>query len=103
VLLSTVINNKQPFLLSLSLPDSLQKGHLDAVEFLLASNAYPNFMEATGNRSTPLDYAAVNNHQAVVDMLTAYGGLPVATIQELAATSIQAAYVAKCRQPRVHS
>lgn len=44
-------------------------GFLDVVTALLAAGANPNATERTEERSTPLDYAAVNSHHDVVAVL----------------------------------
>lgn len=56
---------------------------------LLDAGAYPNFMEINGNKSTPLDYALINNHIDVARLISERGGLGILDIRELAATSIQ--------------
>ena len=38
------------------------QGHSGIIQILLQHNAYPNFMEVNGNKSTPLDYAYVGGY-----------------------------------------
>lgn len=74
-----------------SLP-CVPQGHINVVSTLLDAGAYPNFMEANGNKSTPLDYALVNNHVEVARLLSQRGGLGILDIRELAASCIQRQY-----------
>ena len=62
---------------------------MDVVRQLLDAGAYPNFMEINGNKSTPLDYALINNHIDIARLISERGGLGILDIRELAASSIQ--------------
>lgn len=68
-------------------------GRLDAVKLLVEYGAYPNQMEADGDKLTPLDYALIgvdgNAHEDVVSYLVEHGGLSVSSIKEVAAVAIQ--------------
>ncbi|XP_062841390.1 inversin [Trichomycterus rosablanca] len=71
---------------------SCNNGYLDAVKLLLGCGAFPNHMENTEERYTPLDYALLGEHQEVTQFLLEHGALSIAAIQDVAASSIQALY-----------
>lgn len=59
------------------------QGFPNVVYFLLESGAYPNFMEANGNRYTPLDYAVVGNHSECAELLSQGGATSIEEIQKV--------------------
>uniref|UniRef100_K1PRS0 Inversin n=1 Tax=Magallana gigas TaxID=29159 RepID=K1PRS0_MAGGI len=65
------------------------KGHLDAVKLLIEYQAFPNHMEMTEDRYTPLDYALMGEHHDVAQYMLEQGALSITGIQDLAALSIQ--------------
>uniref|UniRef100_UPI0037E834DE inversin n=1 Tax=Semicossyphus pulcher TaxID=241346 RepID=UPI0037E834DE len=71
---------------------SCNNGYLDAVKLLLGYNAFPNHMEHTEERYTPLDYALLGGHSEVTQFMLEHGALSIAAIQDIAAASIQAVY-----------
>ncbi|XP_060906542.1 inversin isoform X1 [Labrus mixtus] len=71
---------------------SCNNGYLDAVKLLLGYNAFPNHMEHTEERYTPLDYALLGGHSEVTQFMLEHGALSIAAIQDIAAASIQAIY-----------
>ncbi|XP_035382348.1 inversin [Electrophorus electricus] len=71
---------------------SCNNGYLDAVKLLLGCGAFPNHMEHTEERYTPLDYALLGEHQEVTQFLLEHGALSIAAIQDIAACTIQALY-----------
>ncbi|XP_078501984.1 inversin [Lissotriton helveticus] len=71
---------------------SCNNGYLDAVKLLLAFEAFPNQMESSEERYTPLDYALMGEHHQVVQFMLERGALSIAAIQDIAATRIQAVY-----------
>ncbi|XP_051722100.1 inversin isoform X2 [Ctenopharyngodon idella] len=71
---------------------SCNNGYLDAVKLLLGCGTFPNHMEHTEERYTPLDYALLGEHQEVTQFLLEHGALSIAAIQDIAASSIQALY-----------
>ncbi|XP_077139929.1 inversin [Ranitomeya variabilis] len=72
---------------------SCNNGYLDAVKLLLLHyNAFPNQMESTEERYTPLDYALLGGHQEVIQFMFEHGALSIAAIQDIAASKIQAVY-----------
>jgi ankyrin repeat protein len=71
------------------------RGHEAVVELLLKNGAYPNYMENTGNKSTPLDYAAAAVEDEalsarLVALLSAHGGVDYETMRYLATIVLQA-------------
>ena len=68
------------------------QGFDDLVAMLVESGAYLNYMEINENKSTPLDYALISGNTSIVEYLAEAGGLSIVDIQEIAATSIQAAF-----------
>ena len=64
-------------------------GHINCVTFLLEAGAYPNSLDSTDQRLTPLDYAILGDHQDLAQHLIEQGALTIASIQELAASMIQ--------------
>ncbi|MEQ2217883.1 hypothetical protein XENOCAPTIV_025472, partial [Xenoophorus captivus] len=71
---------------------SCNNGYLDAVKLLLGYNAFPNQMEHTEERYTPLDYALLGGHSEVTQFMLEHGALSIAAIQDIAAATIQAVY-----------
>ncbi|XP_067304688.1 inversin isoform X2 [Pseudorasbora parva] len=71
---------------------SCNNGYLDAVKLLLGCGTFPNHMEHTEERYTPLDYALLGEHQELTQFLLEHGALSIAAIQDIAASSIQALY-----------
>ncbi|XP_069491046.1 inversin [Ambystoma mexicanum] len=71
---------------------SCNNGYLDAVKLLLAFDAFPNQMENSEERYTPLDYALLGEHHQVVQFMLERGALSIAAIQDIASTRIQAVY-----------
>ncbi|XP_034030776.1 inversin isoform X1 [Thalassophryne amazonica] len=71
---------------------SCNNGYLDAVKLLLGCSAFPNHMEHTEERYTPLDYALLGEHSEVTQFMLEHGALSIAAIQDIAAASIQAVY-----------
>ncbi|KAL6109182.1 invs [Pungitius sinensis] len=71
---------------------SCNNGYLDAVKLLLGYNSFPNHMEHTEERYTPLDYALLGGHSEVTQYMLEHGALSIAAIQDIAAASIQAVY-----------
>eukprot|EP00048_Salpingoeca_helianthica_P016841 m.234458 g.234458 ORF g.234458 m.234458 type:complete len:966 (+) comp19622_c0_seq1:1356-4253(+) len=70
-------------------------GNIDAVRLLLQWGAFPNHMEIDGEKLTPLDYIMMGElkgalRDEIVDLLVHHGALSIASIKEMAATSIQA-------------
>lgn len=65
------------------------KGHMDAVKLLIEFSSFPNHMEATEDRYTPLDYAFMGEHYEVAQYLVEHGGLSIRGIQEIAAVKVQ--------------
>merc|ERR1719272_483767 len=49
-------------------------------------------MEVNENKSTPLDYALINDHVDIANYLVEYGALSVVDIQLIAAITIQTSY-----------
>ncbi|RUS71222.1 hypothetical protein EGW08_021021 [Elysia chlorotica] len=68
------------------------KGHLDAVKLLIEYNAFPNHMEFTEDRYTPLDYALMGEHHEVAQYMIEQGALSITGIQDIAAQKIQCAF-----------
>ena len=68
------------------------KGHFDAVKLLIEYNAFPNHMEFTEDRYTPLDYALMGEHHDVAQFMIEQGSLSITGIQEIAASKIQSSY-----------
>uniref|UniRef100_A0AAV2MCS4 Inversin n=1 Tax=Knipowitschia caucasica TaxID=637954 RepID=A0AAV2MCS4_KNICA len=71
---------------------SCNNGYLDAVKLLLGYTSFPNHMEHTEERYTPLDYALLGGHSEVTQFMLEHGALSIAAIQDIAAASIQAVY-----------
>ncbi|XP_061918873.1 inversin isoform X2 [Entelurus aequoreus] len=71
---------------------SCNNGYLDAVKMLLGYNTFPNHLEHTEERYTPLDYALLGGHSEVTQFMLEHGALSIAAIQDIAAASIQAVY-----------
>ncbi|XP_066501182.1 inversin isoform X2 [Hoplias malabaricus] len=71
---------------------SCNNGYLDAVKLLLGCGTFPNHMEHTEERYTPLDYALLGEHQEVTQFLLEHGAMSIAAIQDIAASTIQALY-----------
>ncbi|XP_061810944.1 inversin isoform X1 [Nerophis lumbriciformis] len=71
---------------------SCNNGYLDAVKMLLGYNTFPNHLEHTEERYTPLDYALLGGHSEVTQFMLEHGALSIAAIQDIAAASIQAIY-----------
>lgn len=59
---------------------------------LLEVGAYPNYMEANGSKSTPLDYALSAGHHETAELLVQYAAMSIADIENLAALTIQATW-----------
>ncbi|KAK3083082.1 hypothetical protein FSP39_013452 [Pinctada imbricata] len=68
------------------------KGHLDAVKLLIEYQAFPNHMEMTEDRYTPLDYALMGEHHDVAQYMIEQGALSITGIQDIAALKIQSAF-----------
>lgn len=68
------------------------QGHQDIATMLLNHDAYPNFMEANGNKATPLDYAVGNGHEALAQMLADAGAVDYEEMERLAVTLVQATW-----------
>ncbi|KAK2142467.1 hypothetical protein LSH36_951g03000 [Paralvinella palmiformis] len=68
------------------------KGHSDAVRLLIEFNAFPNHMEFTEDRYTPLDYALMGEHYDVAQYMIEQGALSITGIQDIAALKIQAVF-----------
>ena len=64
-------------------------GYLGAVKLLLDHGAFPNHMELTEDRFTPLDYALLNDHHEVSQYMVEQGALSITGIRDMAATRIQ--------------
>lgn len=56
-------------------------GHADAVRALLAAGAEPNATESAESHATPLDYATLNGHDNVADILRSAGGMSSAELE----------------------
>ncbi|NXV14294.1 INVS protein, partial [Cepphus grylle] len=67
-------------------------GYLDAIKLLLGFDAFPNHMENSEERYTPLDYALLGEHHEVIQFMLEHGALSIAAIQDIAAFKIQAVY-----------
>ncbi len=65
------------------------KGHVDAVKLLIEFHAFPNHVEFTEDRYTPLDYALMGEHDAVAQYVIEQGGLSITGIEHIAAGKIQ--------------
>ena len=59
-------------------------GHVDVVRALLAAGAEPNAMESAESHATPLDYATLNSHGHVADVLRVAGGMSSAELELVA-------------------
>ncbi|XP_021351828.1 inversin-like isoform X2 [Mizuhopecten yessoensis] len=68
------------------------KGHLDSVKLIIEYNAFPNHMEFTEDRYTPLDYALMGEHHDVAQYMIEVGALSITGIQEIAAMKIQSTF-----------
>eukprot|EP00912_Choanoflagellata_sp_UC4_P000795 UC4_evm2s499 len=68
------------------------QGHSAICKLLLEYGAKPNLMEFTGSKSTPFDYAAVNNHEDVLNIIVHAGGVSVVNLRDMAAISLQSCY-----------
>lgn len=68
------------------------QGHLDAVKLLMEHGAYPNLLEFSEDRFTPLDQALLGSHNDVAQVLIEQGGLSINAIQDIAASVIQACF-----------
>ncbi|XP_043205288.1 inversin-like isoform X1 [Amphibalanus amphitrite] len=68
------------------------RGQLDSVRVLLEQGAEPNHVARLSYLMTPLDCAVVGGHHEVASVLTEYGGVSIATIEDVASTKIQAAW-----------
>ena len=64
-------------------------GHIMCVQYLMGMGAYPNTMEGTDHRFTPLDYAILGEHQDLAQWMIEQGAITISSIQELAAIVIQ--------------
>ncbi len=65
-------------------------GHSECVVYLLdVGGAYPNPMDTTDQRLTPLDYAILGDYQDLSQLLIERGALTITSIQDLAATVVQ--------------
>ena len=53
----------------LAFSPSHRQGRTDVVRMLLDNGAYANHMEAGPAKATPLDYAMLNNHADIVQLL----------------------------------
>ncbi|CAK8671687.1 uncharacterized protein LOC143465350 isoform X2 [Clavelina lepadiformis] len=69
-----------------------QSGHLDATKLLFQYSAFPNPMEYTEERLTPLDHALFNERDEVAQYLIEQGALSSETIRHIAAAQIQACF-----------
>lgn len=72
-------------------------GYLDAIRLLFQYNAFPNYMEADGDKLTPLDYALMSEHTGeqhdeIIDTLVQHGALSVTSIKEMAAAVVQSCW-----------
>eukprot|EP00041_Stephanoeca_diplocostata_P038487 m.1519701 g.1519701 ORF g.1519701 m.1519701 type:complete len:1385 (-) comp25225_c2_seq2:179-4333(-) len=65
------------------------KGHQAILQHLLDLGAYPNFMEANGNKSTPYDYAVSGGQDECAHVLASYGGVDYPAMQDIAAVVLQ--------------
>ena len=65
-------------------------GHLECAVYLVdVAGAYPNSVDHSEQRLTPLDYAILGDFQDLSQLLIERGALTIASIQDLAATMIQ--------------
>lgn len=64
------------------------EGYGEIVQILLNQDAYPNYMDRE-NKSTPFDYAVMNGHEEIAELIASYGGLSFLDIQQLAILTIQ--------------
>nr|CAB3256533.1 inversin-like [Phallusia mammillata] len=69
-----------------------QSGQLDATKLLFQCSAFPNLMEFTEERLTPLDHALLNERDEVAQYLIEQGALSSETIRDIAAARIQACF-----------
>ena len=65
-------------------------GYLDAAKLLLEHGAFPNHMEYSEERLTPLDYALQNEHHHVAQYMLEQGALSITGIRDIAAIRVQA-------------
>ncbi|EGD79171.1 hypothetical protein PTSG_12949 [Salpingoeca rosetta] len=68
------------------------EGHADVVAAMLQHNAWPNYMEHSDKRFTPLDYAHEREHERVVEMLRDAGGYTRAEMAMIAVLKIQRSF-----------
>merc|ERR1712202_84788 len=69
-----------------------QSGHLDAAKLLIQYRGFPNVMEFTEERLTPLDHALLINNDEMAQYLMEQGAFSSETIRNIAAARIQAYY-----------
>merc|ERR1712183_1191624 len=69
-----------------------QSGHLDAAKLLIQYRGFPNLMEFTEERLTPLDHALLINNDEMAQYLMEQGAFSSETIRNIAAARIQAYY-----------
>ncbi|XP_077966605.1 uncharacterized protein LOC120341845 isoform X2 [Styela clava] len=67
-----------------------QSGHLDATKLLFQYAVFPNPMEYTEERLTPLDHALQKEKEDVLQYLIEQGALSAEHIRNIAATKVQA-------------
>ena len=65
------------------------QGHPDTLTVLLERGAYPNYMEANGDKATALDYAINGNHTECAAILEQYGGVDYKQMELYAVVLIQ--------------
>merc|ERR1719354_1284475 len=69
-----------------------QSGHLDAAKLLIQYRGFPNLMEFTEERLTPLDHALLISNDEMAQYLMEQGAFSSETIRNIAAARIQAYY-----------